>query len=413
MRTGWGRCEMAFPCGFFPTEGFDRQVHPLYARAFAAGDAEPIVIVSVDMTSLPDQEVLTLQSAVTERTGIAGERIWIVASHTFSAPHLMPDHLLKTQKDQQNKATLRQIMANAVCSAAAMAIEGLRETELTLHQGESAVAASRDIELPEGWWIGCGGTGPADRTLTVLKVGTGDEVKGLLVHLNVQSSVLDGTGTEHGKCVSCDLAGLMCAELERRYPGAIAVFLTGAAGDMAPVQRAKGYAPDGCGGWHEIDLHEKGIDVAEQLGAQLAQEAQALLMQPGERLIGGAGIRQSAVTVPAKKMNRNLHELRPTRVCEWKADGENEQPVSLLTLGKLAVVGVRPELTYATDQQIKQQSPFPYTLCATMVNGSAKYMADMSAYTRCMYEAINSPFAPGAAERLAQAAISLLNDERR
>ena len=38
----------------------------------------------------------------------------------------------------------------------------------------------------------------------------------------------------------------------------------------------------------------------------------------------------------------------------------------------------------------------------------AKYMADRGCYERCMYEAINSPFAPGAAERLAQTAVTML-----
>ena len=111
-------------------------------------------------------------------------------------------------------------------------------------------------------------------------------------------------------------------------------------------------------------------------------------------------------------MNRSLHELKPARACAWEADGENEQTISLLTLGDLAIVGVKPELTYYSDQRIKLESPFPYTLAATLVNGGAKYMATKGAYERCMYEAINSPFGPGAAERLAHSAVTMLDAAR-
>ena len=146
----------------------------------------------------------------------------------------------------------------------------------------------------------------------------------------------------------------------------------------------------------------------EELGIQLAGEAADIMRLPGVTITGARTLEEATVIVPAKKMNRNLHELKPTHHCKWEADGENEQPIAVLTLGDLALVGVRPELTYVTDQRIKRESPFRYTLAATLVNGGAKYMADRSCYDRCMYEAINSPFGPGAAERMAQTAVTML-----
>ena len=107
-------------------------------------------------------------------------------------------------------------------------------------------------------------------------------------------------------------------------------------------------------------------------------------------------------------MNRNLHELRPTRSCEWELDGDKEQTLELFALGEVGIVGVKPELTYPTLKEIQSASPYPVTLVMTLVNGGAKYMADQSCYDRCMYEAINSPFAPGAAEMLAKEAAALL-----
>ena len=408
MKTGSSRCEIVFPESFFPAEGFVEQVHPLYVRSLILGDGQPFVYVSIEMTSLPDDEVAVLRSAAAEKAGTACDHVWITVTHTFSAPHIMPDHILKEEADREHKRVLRQILLDAVASSVERAAGNREEAVLTLTQGESNVVASRDIELEEGWWIGCGGSGPADKTLTVLKWQSGDKLLAVLMHLNLQSSVLDGTGAADGKCVSGDLAGVACAALEKRYPGAVALFMIGAAGDTAPVSRAKGYLPQADGGWMEQDLHEAGVAIAERLGEQLAQETSAIMKLPGDTLAGAPILEDATVIVPAKKMNRNLHELKPVRSCEWEPDGENEQPISVLTLGDLALVGVRPELTYASDQRIKRESPFRYTLVTTLVNGGAKYMADRSCYERCMYEAINSPFGPGAAERLAQTAVTML-----
>ena len=412
MRMGCSRFELTFPNDFFPTEGFTEQVHPLYVRAMVIGEVKPFVLISIEMTSLPDDEVKPLRKAAAVYAATTIDRVWITVTHTFSAPHIMPDHLLKIDGDRQRKHTLQAMLLNAVSRAAEEARKGICDVELTIRQGQSGVLASRDIELPEGWWVGCGGEGPADHTLTVLKAETNGKTKAILYHLNVQSSILDGTGAKDGKCVFGDLAGLCSAALEKQYPEATAIFLIGAAGDMAPVERANGFVPDGNGGYREIDLQEKGVVLAEQLGKSLAGEVDALLLQAGEIIDGALAIAEAAVIVPAKKMNRNLHELKPARVCAWEADGENEQTLSLLTLGDLAIVGVKPELTYYSNQRIKLESPFPYTLAATLVNGAAKYMATKGAYDRCMYEAINSPFGPGAAERLAHSAVTMLDAAR-
>ncbi|MBQ8092064.1 MAG: hypothetical protein IJ242_00590 [Clostridia bacterium] len=407
MWFGSGKSEMRFPDGFFPAEGFVGQVHPLFVRAAVLEKENPFVLVSIEMTSLPDEEAEKLRTIAAASAGTGTDRVWITVTHTFSAPHIMPDFLMKTDEDRNRREALRKMMADGVRDAVREALAAQAECSLMLTQTESQVMASRDIELPEGWWIGCGGSGKSDRTLTVLSARQADALRAVIMHLNCQSSVLDGTGAEDGKCVSGDLAGIACAELEKRL-GVPVIFVIGAAGDQAPVQRAKGLMPDGNGGYHEDDLHEAGVAVAETLGRQLADEAQKAMTLPGSELTGNAENRSVSFMAPAKKMNRNLHELKPSHTAEWVPDGEKETAVELLTVGELAVIGVKPELTYPTLLHIQEKSPFRFTLAATMVNGGAKYMADQSAYDRCMYEAVNSPFAPGAAELLEQKAEELL-----
>ena len=410
MKIGFGRSEMVFPRGFFPTEGFVGQVHPLYVRVFFIDEKEPFALVSIEMTSLADEECEKLRKEAAALLGIAESRVWISVTHTFSAPHILPDFALKTEEERERREQLRRVLADAVRGAALQAGKEAAESAVLLHQGESRTFASRDIELPEGWWIGCGGEGPSDPTLTVLEVRQNDEVKGLLLHLNTQSSVLDGTGAAEGKCVSGDYVGVACLELEKRYPGAAAMFLIGAGGDQAPVKRGKGYAPDGRGGYAEIDLHEESLPIAETLGRQLAGETEDALRGGAAELSGEVKTASRTFRAPAKKMNRNLRELKPAHACVWELDGEKEQTIELFALGRLAVLGVKPELTYPTLRQIQAASPYPVTLVCTLINGGAKYMGDQSAYDRCMYEAVNSPFAPGAAELLVREAAALMKE---
>ena len=408
MKIGIGQSKMEFPTGFFPTEGFVKQAHPLYVRVFFIDEETPFALVSIEMTSLSDEECARIKKETAILLGIEENQVWAAATHTFSAPHILPDFALKTEEEKEKRTLLQRTLGDAIRAAVWQAKQEAKDSKLTLFQGEISVIASRDIELPDGWWIGCGGSGPSDKTLTVLEVKQEGKTKALLIHANVQSSILDGTGAADGTCVSGDLAGIACAELEKRYPGATVMFMIGAAGDQAPVKRAKGYAPDGQGGYQEIDLHEDGIPLAETLGQKLATDVMAALRNDGVQLNGQAKTASRSFYAPAKKMNRNLRELKPTHSCAWELDGEKEQTIELFALGDLAIIGVKPELTYPTLKQLQEASPYPITLAATMINGGAKYMADQSAYDRCMYEAINSPFAPGAAEMLVKEAAALL-----
>ena len=408
MLCGCGKCEMIFPEGFFPAEGFVCQAHPLYVRALVIGQNNPFVLVSAEMTSLPDDELPALQEIAATSAATSSGQVWITVTHTFSAPHLQPKAAVSTLEERSRRKILQTLLRDAVHTAVLKAKNNRTESSAELYTVTSGIPACRDIELEEGWWVGCGGKGPGDPTLSVIRVG-GEKPDAFLLHLNVQPSVLDGTGAEDGKCVSGDLAGIACAELEKRYQGATAIFLVGAAGDQAPAEKARGLVPCGTDSWKETDLHSQGVAVAERLGMQLADEAEAALNSgKGRELDLNILIKDSSVEVPMKKMNRNLRELKPLRRCEWEPDGSGVQQFSILCLGDLALVGVRPEITWATDQAIKKASPYPETRIVTLVNGGAKYMGDRSVYDRYMYEAQNSPFAPGAAEILTDAVLELM-----
>lgn len=76
--------------------------------------------------------------------------MWLTVTHSFSAPHLLPDGAMKTEADRQRRAALRACLRRAVGEAATQAKANLAERDCALPRGHSAIPASRDIELPEG-----------------------------------------------------------------------------------------------------------------------------------------------------------------------------------------------------------------------------------------------------------------------
>ena len=64
------------------------------------------------------------------------------------------------------------------------------------------------------------------------------------------------------------------------------------------------------------------------------------------------------------------------------------------------------ELMFRAAQAIT--AGYPLARVVTLFDGGAKYMADADSYDRITYEAMNSPFGKGAAERLTEAARALL-----
>jgi neutral ceramidase len=108
-----------------------------------------------------------------------------------------------------------------------------------------------------------------------------------------------------------------------------------------------------------------------------------------------------SVTLDAQDRPRSLGQIKPTRTYTYPLKGKAEAPYSLIRIGDVALVGVQVELNAVTGQDIRRRSPFAHTIVVTMVNGAAKYLPDAGNYKAITYQAMNSSYAPGGAEILA------------
>lgn len=400
--------------GYLEIENFAVVHRTLNTRALVIESENIAVLLSLELTSLPDEEVEALKKEIGECFGVKKDYIWICVTHTFSAPHLLPDHKLKTPECIAQREKYRESIKQASLEAVEEAFKRMQPVTAGFGSGYCGINSNRDVELLDGWWIGEKGPGLTDQTVSVMRF---DDMQGktvaILYHYAVQSSVLDGSAlSAGGKAVTPDVAGVASDYIEMKYEEdeTVGFFLLGAAGDQAPVEKAVNETF--VQGQRIVkDRHEEGFLICERLGSQLGEAvcaiAEGIVCQeiPSAMEYGRVLFR-----VPGKAMERELKNLHPVKTMEYVSEEEREIAVEVFRLGDVALVGVKPELNCGTAVAIRMCSPVARTLVCTMVNGAAKYMADRASYDRFTYEAMNSPFGRGAAEILTSQVITLLEN---
>ncbi len=412
LRAGAGRAIIELPEELFPTEGFTGVHDPLHARALLLDGGTRIAVISLELVSIPDDLVVELRNLVGETAGCPAENVLICVTHTFSAPHALPAHLCKSPADQQKRDLLVRAIKAAVDHAALHAVRDMRAARFGWGVGSCDVNVNRDVLTADGWWIGSNETGPSDKTVTVLRFETlqGAPIA-LLFSYCVQPSVMDEPQTTPGRLVTADLAGAASTFLEREYGGTVkALFCLGAAADQAPSIKGAKLQYVGINGQIRVeDIHdEQGFIIAEMLGKRLGIEVLHVSEKMDCRAQDSAvSLDRLVVRCPGKLMQGGLPQ-RPATRYEFVPAEDRDEPVAIIRIRDIALVGVRPELCCLTAASMREDSPFHGTAVLTMVNGGAKYMPDESAYDRITYEAMNSPFARGAAELLCQQVVEAL-----
>lgn len=414
MRAGAGKAEIALVDDYLEIENFALIHRSLNARALVIEEEKQAVILSLEVTSLPDRMAEEIRNRIAKSFGLKREGIWVCVTHTFSAPHLLPDHLLETEEKKEKKRKYAESLIRASLEAVNQAMCNLQTVTVRLGSGYCDINTNRDIKLKDGWWIGENGLGLCDHRVSVLQFDNEkNEAVAVVFHYSIQSSVLDGSYlSAGGKAVTPDVAGIASDYVEKNFTSGtpVALFLLGAAGDQAPVERA--VSETFVEGMRiRKDRQEEGFTICERLGGQLgetvchiAEELKKEDVLKTERLDFG----KISFHVPGKEMERELKKLHPVKNMEYKATEDVEIEVEILAMGNLALVGVKPELNCISAAALRTCSAYPYTLVCTMVNGASKYMADRDSYDRFTYEAMNSPFGKGAAEILVKQTLGLL-----
>lgn len=420
LKAGAGCGTIHFPDALFPTEGFMGVHDAPVASVLALECGAKAAIVSLELVMLPPEFVDMVKAIVADHTGTEKENIWVHTTHAITTPHAphapigmggVPLEL--SEEDRKTLAVKLELYQNAVMEAvthaAKTAAETYRPASLGIGRGESHISINRDVNTPFGWWIGQNPEGKTDPAVRILRFDSeGGTPIAVLMNCGLKPCAIDNSQMKEGKrLVSSDVPGLVCRLIEAEI-GAPCLFLMGAAGDQVPREQAllDEVLEDGTA--NPIDLGvEAGLKMVDRLSRRMAAD-----VLPSVKEINCTAS-EPAISVGSTSIvwgGKGRIRMQPRKTVEFTYERDVKIDGNVLTIGDIALVGLKPEINCITGQQLQQASPYADTLVISMVNGGQKYMPDAAAYENITWEAQSSMMMPGAAESWIEAVVKKLRE---
>ena len=157
LLAGAGRARIVLPADLFPVDGFLAERDPLYARVVLLWrGTERLTLAVLDQTSIAAASLAGI------RRILPGPAL-ICASHTFSAPHVAGD----------SRPELQRALETAVAEAARQAVRELQPARIGWASGSADINVNRDVQTPDGWWLGANHAGPPFPATFVVTMANG------------------------------------------------------------------------------------------------------------------------------------------------------------------------------------------------------------------------------------------------
>lgn len=228
----------------------------LFAKALVLEDARGKrgLIITLDLVGIDREFAGKVTGQLKSTHGFSREQIALCTSHTHSGPvvarNLGPLHYWSLDAEQRQKIdAYAEILLGKIVSVTGEALAGLAPARIQAGSGKCTFAVNRrenkETEVPASRLAGTL-EGPSDHDVPVLSVrGSDGALKAVLFGYACHATVLSGMQWNG------DYPGYAQAELEKDFPGAIALFWAGCGGDQNPIPRRE-------------------LPLAEKYGAELA-----------------------------------------------------------------------------------------------------------------------------------------------
>ena len=238
----------------------------LFVRAISVmAGSQKFLLITFDLGGAPNPGKNL--AAITEKTGIPEENIFFMGTHAHAAP---PAGMRMGDADNRTEAMIayEALVEEQMWKAVDAAVANVRPAKYGYACGESYINTNRNIdyriekengEIEMKCGLGLNGAGPIDRTLFTMKfVDEEDKPIAFFINYPMHNVVM------HGNCyfgegqmgISSDVGGNVSQYLEKKYPGAVAMWTSGSAGDVNPIMMCQQYLPNPETG--EFMLHTSG-----------------------------------------------------------------------------------------------------------------------------------------------------------
>ena len=268
----------------------------LWARALALEDAhgQRAVLVSADILGFPPSLARVIRRDAQERYGLKEGELLLAASHTHNGPVLPESPSLEiyhdlTEDEANSVHDYAEVFRGHVLEALGQALGTLRPARLSWGRGQATFGVNRRRNHNPN--------GPTDPDVPVLSVDSPDGQPIAIVF--TYACHLTTVMASHFFEYSADYAGVAAEELERRRPGAMAMFVAGCGGDINPEPMGQ-------------------IEFVKLHGHALAEEVDRVLTQPkGLRPVKGS------LDVSFREIELPLDGAPPKRLLDRLANDES------------------------------------------------------------------------------------------
>lgn len=331
-------------------------------------DGQRALIVTFDLDKAP-YPVEWLER-IEQETGIPAQNVLFMGIHTHTAPitgyrpferfNFIENKPPEVQKGvREYEALLLERLLEAVRQAVQVQPArfgyGRGKCFINMNRCQRYRVQNADGSVSQKVEVGFNGTGNVDHTLFVLRVEnaqTGQPIA-LLTNYGVHcvAVFLNDCG-DGSSFISGDIGGNTSQALEKEYPGAVAMWTSGPAGDVNPVQMVQTLCPDPVTG-APVERRLKGEQAADALltatvGRHLSDIRSAL--DTVRCTIDSAPISTAIrwVSVPASTTAMERPDEEPVY------DTNYEIRLHLVRIGPLALIGVDGEIYTSLGWAIQQ-----------------------------------------------------------
>jgi hypothetical protein len=366
----------------------------LYARCLALDDGtQKILFVEADVIVIRGTD--EFRKAISGATGVPAANILLGDAHNHAAPSPKANGDRNWDRD----------FGDAVVKAARNAVDNLQPAKIGAGSGHSRIAMNRRQVRPQdsdseitfdendksqsfGQYktstpvpihefggvmrLGANPAGPIDDAVQVLRI---DSEQGrpiaVMIHYPCHGTSLGGRNSK----ISGEWMGRMQEHVEQQIPGAGAIYLQGAAGDINPrvVGGLDGYKDDIETTWA----------LGDEIGREVVRVHRAIAPEPVS-----SRIELASADVRLPRAYRELFDdFRKTEVVA---------PTTAVRVGGLMWVTFPGEMFHAIGERVKASCPAPNSYLMGYTNGYIGYFPERQAFAEGGYEPATSHLDPAA-----------------
>lgn len=354
------------------------------------------VVINLDWICIEEYLADRMRSGINQRTGIAKDHISVCTTHSHSVPNTLNFWGWGNCEMEYVNAVMPEIIRSVD-----LAIENLQEVEVGFATTESLVGVNRRGIREDGTTAFIADPdGSFDPTMTVARFRnkSGKEI-GIIVHYGAH-----GTAMGCNRLVSRDWNGVMKNRIEPQFKAPV-MFLNGAIGDVGPRTNTLIDGKDLSAGTGD------GVEAVREVGYRAATDAIRALISVREwrgdlelKLLVEDIFIPYAPIISQEEAKQAVAKWEPhkdewgTGMCEYTYNSEvvkaHQKPLLkgrnftqiITVLGPLAIVPMPGEMFAGISLRIRHGSPFQYTLCCSVSNGSLAYLPTREARHRGGYE---------------------------